>query len=376
MFVGLMLVLSACSVPTVEAPRISESVAPSKNAEVPPAPALGQRPLYPDPITGFYESLVFQDMIPSTFAFPIYLEAISWREEAEHIYAELRENASPALENLWKVDLNALEETFFNFVSAEADVEAYLNYTDAFGDEAGNYGALINRGTGFNTGEEWARASLIEWHVKDWFETFSQPNFEPTVRFYQFEPEEALANLDSIGVAYTLEPYTVDPQWPDQLEEENCPIDSWIQENLYLSGITADMSNDAILKTEIWQAELVYTYDQLLARATPYAEGPREALAEARDALLSFAPDFGICVALYEYSEAFTPELWQEHPDTLYPGSLSGPASEAYPGTCYRGMTLRLRALLMERLGETLPWNFDPANYAGRSALAQANALD
>lgn len=364
----MLLTLTACSAPKVAATPIA-TAAPTTVVSTTPTSAPKVEPeAYPDPITGFFSSLHCEgDITIVGGAIKAWMETEAWGAEVEHIYATLRENASPALKSEWEIDLEELKENYLRFVSAEATAEAYLKCSDAFGDEAGNYGANINRGRLFSEVEAYARSELLEWHTKDWFETFSYPNYDPTVRYYQFDPQEAKSPLEEQGVPYTVEEYTVEPEWPARPDGGDNPIDPWTREQWNQSRTTLDMTSTSVLERDIWKAELLYIYDRLIALVTPNDEEPRKALEEARDALLAFAPDYGLCAALYEYSGAFIPESWKEHPDTLGAvGSLWGPGSTTRTGMCFRTMTLRLRDLWQWRCGDGLPWGFDPAGYESR----------
>lgn len=267
---GLLLALTACAAPKVaDTPMttvVPTIVAPTTVVSATPTPAPEEEPeVYPDPITGFFSSLHCEgDITIIGGAMKVSMQAAAWEAEVEHIYATLRENASPALKSDWEIDLEELKENYLRFVSAEATAEAYLKCSDAFGDEGGNYGANINRGRLFSEVEAYARSELLEWHTKDWFETFSHPNYDPTARYYQFDPQEAKMPLEEQGVPYTVEEYTVEPEWPARPDGGDNPIDAWTREHLAYDGTTTGMTGDANIETEIWKAELLYHRDFFL----------------------------------------------------------------------------------------------------------------
>lgn len=73
-------------------------------------------PVYFEPITAFYDTLVYDESYSCTPFWAVLSgqEAIAWEVEARHIFAYLKENAHPELERSYLgLDLEQFEEDFF-----------------------------------------------------------------------------------------------------------------------------------------------------------------------------------------------------------------------------------------------------------------------
>lgn len=111
----LFLCLSACAQPVEETePTASAAATPL------PMPAVTQAspevPVYFEPITAFYDTLVYDESYSCTPFWAVLSgqEAIAWEVEARHIFAYLKENAHPELERSYLgLDLEQFEEDFF-----------------------------------------------------------------------------------------------------------------------------------------------------------------------------------------------------------------------------------------------------------------------
>lgn len=361
-----LLVLTACS-PTAAQPTPTPEPAPAETTPPPRETEAGDLPVYSNPIDGFFGASHFLNG-PSTpeMGFRAGLYQKAWLDEVDHLYGLLERDAAPLLTQQ-VVDVTQVHQDFMAFVSAQAVAEAYMDYTDGFGQEDGSYGETICRGTGFGGGEAGAGADLARTHVLALREMMDYLSDAPATP-YAFDPQTIISQLEAEGLPYTPGAFTVDPKRTDPPRPEpEDPIGAYFTAHpVEGGGSTAEMWDEAALERDIWKAELEGAYDQLIAAAHPTDPAPREALEEAREAYLRFAPGFGRVDGFYRFSGAFMPEYRDAKTmmEMSY-GTLAGPQSVWAEAHQYRYLTLRLWEK-MGGLGLEPDYRFDPADWADR----------
>lgn len=329
-------------------------------------------PVYPDPITAFFDSLEGVEGNRQDLDRLVYLRAAAWEEEFSNAFALLRERAHPKLAE-YGCDLTQMEADYRTFARAQATAEAFLDYTDAFGGENGEYCESIHSGTGFSNGETLAQMKLLEGAAKGIYEVFAWDlggKGGSPLEYYVFSPWEARQSLERAERTYKAGRSKVDPAAEKQGEAPQNPIDPWVSEHLYKSAATAVWSRDACLESQIWQAEAEHAYDLLIARAHPTDDTPRRALEEARAAFAAFVPNFGEFTALWQFSGAFDPEYWSENePESIFMGSQGKVDRWSTQARCWRALTFRLWDLLgRAEPGRTPARVFDAGEYEARLA--------
>lgn len=242
------------------------------------------------------------------------LETRDWEEEAQDIFDRLKKNAYPGLAE-YGLDLDKMEEDFYTYVEAQSALDAYIACGD---DPTVDIEAEGQR----------ARAAHYEDFVRGMrdVENFGTGS----------EPESREVTLDN-------------------------PIDDWTAKWLYLDGMTGAMVEDGHTEMQIWEAEVTHTYKVLNERVGA-VDGLDEKVQTAQKALLDFAPAYGECVALYQFSNAFgDPESWEENPENpISSGTLARSERFAVAADYYRREVLTL----WERLGvENATWVFEPSAY-------------
>lgn len=232
----------------------------------------------------------------------------------EEVFDTLRSDAYPGLAE-YGLDLNQMEEDLHTYVEAQSALDAYLACA---GDDT----------LDFETAKERATAEHYNdfiWGIQDAYQ-------------YGTWEEEAKSR---------------------EVELDN-PIDPWTKKWLYLDGVTLAMNTDAATEREIWRMEWENVCDALEKKLDGQEEW-KETAQTARAALLDFAPAYGHCVALLEFSGAFSPEWWQGETDyMLIAGTLAGSARHGEAADYFRRETL----LLWQRLGaENAAWVFEASGY-------------
>lgn len=354
----LALCLSACRQPP-ERPTPSVEVTP-ESTEMPV-----ELPVFSDPITAFYDTLVYDESYACTpfYAFLVGQEAIAWEAEARHIFTYLKENAHPRLESGYLgLNLEQFEADFFDYVEKQSLLDAYIDYTSLLGEEGGTRGEFINYGTGFGAGEMLARIDHYRYFVESWYDNFTWLKDETPLDWYVFSPEEALVRLtEGNGLKFAQGEYLLEEQGEPEGERplEN-PIDGWVSQWLYQDGTTSAMIADAWTGAKIWEAELSHVYEVFLTHANPAAE-LETSVERAREALLQFAPVNGECLALSSYSNAF---MGKDQKDDFSAGSQARVDNGSHCADYYRHETLRLWQKILDRIGrDKLTWVFDPGEY-------------
>ena len=323
-------------------------------------------PVFSNPIDGFFETASFQNggtILEGSMRAALYAGA--WEDELNHVYDGLERDASPALTE-YVADVAQVRADFLDFAAAQAEVEGYLRCSDAFGDDGGGYGEKILRGRLFNEDVEYARADLLRTHVLELYSMMVYPNLMENPPAFAFDPQTVMDRLEGAPVtpgAYAVDPFFIEGPRP----EYDNPIDRYFEEHpLSSGGTTVMMGATWAIRRDIWQAELEHAYDQLLARAHPTDPAPREALEEARDAFLRFAPNYGDVNAYFLFSNAFAASTretdeWAE----LDRGTGIGPQSVWAAADLYRRQTIRLWER-MEEIGVEPEFAFDPADWSER----------
>lgn len=250
----------------------------------------------------------------------------TFQQEAEDIFNTLRSDAYPGLAE-YGLDLDQMEEDLHTYVEARSALDAYLA-----------------RAEDDTLDLETAQAQAEEEHYGDFVRGIRDA--------YQYEeaPKSRKIELDN-------------------------PIDPWTKKWLYLDGVTLAMNTDAYTEREIWRMEWENACD-VLEKKLDGQEEWKETTQTARDALLEFAPAYGHCIALLEFSPAFSPEWWQGETDfTLVTGTLAGSARHGEAADYFRRETL----LLWQRLGEeNAIWVFETSDYEAelRERYQQAYGKD
>lgn len=318
-------------------------------------------PTYPDPITGFFRTLECEwsgtTLVTNVLA---GLEMDAWKNEAEHIFEVLRETAYPGLAE-YGLDLEQMEKDLQTYIEAQAELDAYMWFTDVLESRDGR----ICRGTGFPSGQYWAEGEHYRSFVTQMYDIFSFDHGAMTAAdCYVFDPQEVLTTLESEGLSCAMGRYTVGRPETEEKSGDN-PIDAWTHRYLDYDGTTIAMMEDANIQREIWEAELDHAYGLLLDWANPAAELESK-VETAQTALLAFGPAYGRCVATYAYGGFFR-ESWEEEPE------IGVPIGEMYWRSCtfevaeyYRQETLALRQRLEDAPGRELTWAFDPEPYMER----------
>lgn len=339
-----------------------EELEDMRAAEVPAYP---DPSVYPDPINGFFRTFEYAGS-GTTIATNVmaWREADAWQTEAEHIFDLLRENACPSLAE-YGLDLEQMEKDLHTYVENQAELDAYLEYTDIL-EPWREPSALLIRGTGFPGGQGRAVGEHYRSFVTQMYDIFSFDHGAMTAAdCYVFDPQKVLDAFEAEGIPCAMGQYAVGESERDEEPPDN-PIDDWTAKWLYLDGVTMAMAEDGYTEMKIWEAELNHAYEVLRERVG-WVEGLDEEIRTAQKALLDFAPAYGECVALYQFSSAFCdPEWWEEHPeDPIVSGTLARSEWSRAAARYYRRETLGL----WERLGwwpEEPTWVFEPSEYEAR----------
>lgn len=232
----------------------------------------------------------------------------------EEIFDTLCSDAYPGLAE-YGLDLNRMEEDLHTYVDAQSALDAYLACA---GDDT----------LDFETAKERAATEHYNdfiWGIQDAYQ-------------YGSWEEESKSR---------------------EIEVDN-PIDPWTKKWLYLDGMTIAMNVDAATNAEIWRIEWENACD-VLEKKLDGQEEWKETSQTARAALLDFAPEYGDCVGLSQFSSAFMPEWWRENPD--YPISR-GTGASAAQGWNTADYFRRETLLLWQRLGaENATWVFEASGY-------------
>lgn len=233
--------------------------------------------------------------------------------EAEKIFETLRSDAYPGLAE-YGLDLDQMEEDLYAYVKAQSALDAYLACAE---DDTLNFEAAKERAAAEHYND-------FIWDTQD---------------AHQFDSPEKLKSR--------------------KIELDN-PIDPWTEKWLYLDGTTIAMNVDAATERDIWRMEWENVCDALEKKLDGHEEW-KETAQTARAALLDFAPEYGHCVALLEFSGAFSPEWWQGETDfLLMTGTLAGSARHGEAADYFRRETL----LLWRKLGEeNATWAFEASGY-------------
>ena len=367
----LALCLSACRQPP-EGPTPSVEVTP-ESTEMPV-----ELPVFSDPITAFYDTLVYDESYACTpfYAFLVGQEAVAWEAEARHIFTYLKENAHPRLESGYLgLNLEQFEADFFDYVEKQSLLDAYIDYTSLLGEKGGTRGEFINYGTGFGAGEMLARIDHYRYFVESWYDNFTWLSDQTPLDWYVFSPEEALARLtEGNGLKFAQGEYLLEERGEPEGERplEN-PIDGWVSQWLYQDGSTPAMAADAYREADIWREELCHSYEVLAAHANPVMD-ISDKIEAARDALMKLAPAYGDAMSLYLYSNAFS---GGDQEGDIFPGSLATSDHWRICAGYYRHETLRLWEKILDRIGrDKLTWVFDPEEYEADLPLSRNPALE
>lgn len=213
------------------------------------------------------------------------------------------------------LDLNQMEEDLHTYVEAQSALDAYL--------------ACGGEGTpDFAAAKEQAEAEHYNdfvWGIQDAYQYGS----------WEEETKSREVELDN-------------------------PIDLWTKKWLYLDGTTIAMNVDAATERDIWRMEWENVCGALEKKLDGQEEW-KETVQIARNALLEFAPAYGRCIALLEFSPAFSPEWWQGETDfMLMTGTLAGSARHSEAADYFRRETL----LLWQKLGaKDAAWAFEASGY-------------
>lgn len=380
-FVTILLVMTLC---LSGCARRGETPTPSSASEVTPTPVATpvptpsptaepscdpmpselpvEWPVYSDPITGFYDTLQYDESYECTpfGAFLAGEEARAWEREAQNVFSYLKENAHPDLKSFYpNLDLEQFEEDFFAHVDTQSYLDAYIGCTDLLGNEVGTWGDHINRGTAFSAYEMRARIERYRFFVTQWYDAVTFDTGKTDLDRYVFSPEEALAclmegnDLKFEQGSYRLEK-DEDTFWKEELLEN--PIDGWVAQWLYQDGTTVALISDAYREAEIWREELCHAYEVLEACANPVAELTGDIQA-ARESIQRVATVYGDVVALTFYSNAFSSA---DQEGELWSGNIVRSFRWNVCANYYRHETLRLWARLIDQLGKAQPtWVFD-----------------
>lgn len=233
---------------------------------------------------------------------------------AEEIFDTLRADAYPGLAE-YGLDLNQMEEDLHTYVETQSALDAYLA---CGGEDAPDFAAAKEQA-------EAEHYNDFVWGIQDAYQYGS----------WEEETKSREIELDN-------------------------PIDPWTKKWLYLDGTTIAMNVDAATERDIWRMEWENACD-VLEKKLDGQEEWKETAKTARAALLDFAPEYGDCVALLEFSGAFSPEWWQGETDfMLMTGTLAGSARHSEAADYFRRETL----LLWQKLGaEDAAWVFEASGY-------------
>lgn len=325
-----------------------EELEDMRAAEVPiyPDPSV-----YPDPITGFFQTFECEGRGATVVVnYLAWLAGDAWQTEAEHVFDLLRENARPALAE-YGLDLEQMEKDLHAYVGAQAELDAYLEYTNIL-DPCREPSAPIGYGTGFSGGQGWAVGEHYWSFVTQMYDIFSFDHGAMTAAdCYVFDPQEVLDAFEAEGIPCAMGRYAVgEPEEEKVAVVVDNPIDDWTEKWLYLDGVTAALAEDGYTEMKIWEAELNHAYEVLHQRIGR-VEGFDEKIQTAQKALLDFAPAYGECVALYQFGS----------------GTLAH--SERYKAAAryYRRETLGLWERLRWWWSKEEPsWVFEPPEYEAR----------
>ncbi|MCI9263903.1 MAG: hypothetical protein HFF06_04960 [Oscillospiraceae bacterium] len=370
---ALVLCLSSCAQTAEEAePTASAPATPPPTPEITEAPE--ELPVYSDPITAFYDTLVYDRSYDCTpfWAFLSRQEANAWEAEARHIFTYLKENAHPELERSYLgLDLEQFEENFFAYVVTQSALDADVSWSNLMTGE----GEGVYFGTGREAGEALARIGHYRYFVESWYDSFTWLKNETPLDWYVFSPEEALARLtEGNDLEFAQGEYRLEEKEEPEGEEllEN-PVDGWVSQWLYKDGTTLAMADDTYREAEIWQEELCHVYDVLAVHANPAADLSGR-IAAARDALIELAPAHGDAMALELYSNAFS---GGDQEGEIRPGSLATSDRWRICVEYYRHETLRLWELILVYIGrDQLTWVFDPKEHEAELPLSRNPELE
>ena len=369
----LVLCLSACAQTAEETePTASVPSMPPLTPEITEAPK--ELPVYSDPITAFFDTLVYDESYGCTpfWGFLSWQEANTWEAEARHIFAYLKENAHPELERSYLgLDLEQFEENFFAYVVTQSALDADVSWSNLMTGE----GEGVHFGTGREAGEALARIGHYRYFVEGWYDSFTWLKDETPLDWYVFSPEEALARLtEGNDLEFAQGEYRLEEKEEREGEEllEN-PIDGWASQWLYRDGNTYAMAGDAYREAEIWQEELYHTYDVLAAHANPVMDISNK-IEAARDTLMELAPAYGDAMSLYLDSNAFS---GRDQEGEVLPGSIVKSEHWWICAEYYRHETLCLWERILDCIGrDQLTWVFDPKEHEAELPLSRNPELE
>lgn len=323
-------------------------------------------PVYSNPITAFYGTLIFDGQKYGSTSFYEYLaenEADAWEREARNIFAYLKENAHPKLESSYLgLDLEQFEKDFFSYVKTQSYLDACVSYTGILKNESEPWGDFIPYGSGFGGGEMRARSMHYCYFVTQWYDALTWDRGKTALDFYTFSPEEELGRLtEGNGLEFAQGEYRLgDKEEPEREDLPENPIDGWVSQWLYWDGNTYALAADAYREMWIWRDELCHVYEVMAAHANP-AAGLSDDIETAQEALIELGRSYGDAISLALYSNAFSGDDQEED---IFPGSI---IKYAHWGSCaeyYRHETLRLWLRLLDRLDWDRPtWAFDPKEH-------------